>query len=210
MATKLGLYNDALAHLGERKLVTLADDDESRHTLDLHYDRAVRYCLEQGLWNFALRAVAADASASLAPAFGYAHAFEKPADWIRTAQVSADQRFAAPLACYEEEGGGLWYADVDPLYVQYVSDDAGYGRDLAHWPETFADYVGCHLARRVCLRLTASETRLERLERLEQRLRIDARAKDALNQAVGRMPPGDWVKSRGAGARGPRSARLGG
>ena len=211
MATRLGLYNDALAHLGERKLVTVTDDDESRHALDLHYDRALRYCLEQGLWNFALRTVQVDSSAALAPALGYTYAFEQPTDWIRTAQVSADENFTRPLDDFSEEGGNIWYAFVDPIYVQYVSDDAGYGLDIGAWPETFTEYVGCHLAVRVAKRLTAAGAAdLAELRKEEKRLRIDARAKDAMNQVAGRMPAGTWVTSRGGGARrGPRSQTLG-
>lgn len=211
MATKLGVYKDALQHLGERQITALADDDESRHVLDIHYDRALRYCLEQGLWNFALRSVQIDSSASLAPAFGYTYAFERPTDWIRTAMVSADENFCRPLDDFREEGGGILYAWVDPIYVQYVSDDNDYGLNIGEWPETFTEYVGIHLAVRSAKRLTsATAAEIERLEKLEKRLRIDARAKDAMNQAVGWTPLGTWTTSRGGrGSRNPRSQLLG-
>lgn len=198
MPSKLELYNDALAHNGERKLASLTEAREPRRKLDDQWDRGLRYCLEQGLWNFAMRSGQFDSSPSLTPAFGYQFAFEKPSDWIRTAQVSADERFSQPLLNYSDEQG-IWYADVDPIFVQVVSDDTAYGLDLSLWPETFAEYVACHLARKIVRGLTSSITDFDELLKLEKRLLNSARAKDAMNQAIGFPPRGSWSRSRSGG-----------
>jgi hypothetical protein len=201
MASKLEIYNDALSHLGERKLASLAEAREPRRRLDDQWDRGLRYCLEQGLWNFAMRVVQVNHSADFAPAFGYGFAFEKPIDWIRTAQVSDNESLTPPLKRYSDERD-LWYADCDPIFVQYVSDDAAYGLDLSLWPETFAEYVAVHLARKICQGMTSSESRHEELLKLEKKMRTDARSKDAMNQPAGFPPQGTWSRSRaGMGLR---------
>jgi hypothetical protein len=61
------------------------------------------------------------------PAFGLAYGFTKPSDWIRTAGVCSDERFATPLIQYKDEAG-YWYADITPIYVRYVSNDCGVRR----------------------------------------------------------------------------------
>lgn len=198
MAAKLAVYNDALSQLGERKLASLSEARPPRYYLDDHWDEGLRYCLEQGLWNFALRTVQLDSSASIGPEFGFTYAFEKPDDWIRTAQMSAGERLDPPLLQVSEEGG-YWYADIDPLYVQYVSDSVSYGLDLSRWPSTFTTYVATYLARKIASNLTGSEEKIDRLVKMEKRARMDARAKDALNQPIGFAPTGTWARSRGSG-----------
>jgi hypothetical protein len=196
MASKLEIFNDALAHLGERKLASLSEAREPRRRLDDQWDRGLRYCLEQGLWNFAMRSVQIDHSAQFTPAFGMRFAFVRPADWIRTALISDNENMEPPLLRYHDERD-LIYADCDPIFVQYVSDDPTYGLDLSLWPETFAEYVAVHLARKICQGMTSSESRHAELVKLEKKMRVDARSKDAMNQAVGFPPQGTWARSRG-------------
>ena len=130
--TRLKLYNEALiTFLGERALGSLAENREPRRVLDAVWDNgAIDYCLEQGLWNFATRAQQITYSPSVEPPFGYRYAFTKPDDYVRTAAVCSDERFNCPLTQYADEGG-FWFADLDTLYVKYVSDDDQYGYDLS-------------------------------------------------------------------------------
>jgi hypothetical protein len=45
--SKLGIYNDALRILGERKLSSISEDRPPRYRLDDIYDfGAIEYCLE--------------------------------------------------------------------------------------------------------------------------------------------------------------------
>ena len=197
MASKIELYNDALLILGERKLASLAEAREPRRALDDAYDKALDYCLEQGFWNFAMRAVQIDHSASVTPTFGYTYAFTKPDDFIRMYRQSAYEQLDPPLLDIVDEPN-YWYANVDPLYVKYISDDLAYGKDLSIWPETFADYVAMRLAIKTCKRITGKAPD-EDLIRAEKKARMDARAKDAMNEPPGFPPTGTWVRARGGG-----------
>lgn len=197
MASKIGLYNGALLILGERKISSLSEAREPRRALDDAYDNVTAYCLEQGFWNWAMRAVQIDSSASVTPTFGYSYAFTKPTDYIRMYRQSAYETLEPPLLEIVDEPN-YWYANCDPLYVKYVSNSTAYGMDLSLWPETFAEYVSLRMALKTCKRITGSFPNAE-LIAAEKKSRVDARGKDAMNEPPGFPPRGSWVRSRGGG-----------
>lgn len=194
MATKLGLYNSALLILGERKLASLTEAREPRRAIDDAYDDGVAYCLEMGFWNFAMRAVQADHSASVTPAFGYTYAFAKPEDFIRTYALGSTETFDPPLLTVVDEPN-YWYANIDPLYAKYVSNDVAYGMDLSLWSESFTDYVANRLAVKTCKRITGKFPD-DALLKEEKRALAQARSKDAMDEPPGFPPRGTWVTSR--------------
>lgn len=195
MATKLTLYNSAIRKLGHERLASLAEASAARYALDDAYDETFSFCLEQGFWNFALRAVQADSSISVTPTFGYTFAFAKPEDFIRLHKMSAEETLRTPLRDYVDEPN-FWYANVDPLFVKYVSSDSAYGADLSIWPATFAEFMALRLAVETCKRITGSAPS-EEMKRDLKRAKADALSKDAMNEAPGEMPTGTWVNSRG-------------
>lgn len=197
MADRLTIYNSALRALGERSLSSLTEEREPRYELDAIYSPTVLYCLEDGAWDFAMRTAQVDASLSVTPEFGYQYAFQKPSDWVRTFQVSPSELLTPPLVASEfTDEAGYWYANVDPLFVKFVSRDVAYGLDLARWPESFAAYVSSRLAWEISARLTSSEDKRQRLEKEMVRLRSNALAKDAINSPVAFAPPGSWSRAR--------------
>lgn len=199
MASKLGIYNQALEHLKERHLASLTEEREPRRKLDFAWDDGVKYCLEQGLWNFAMRSVQLNKSETITPSFGYQYAILKPTDWVRTVAMSGSGNFddGFPLNDFSDETD-YWGVNIDPLYVRYVSNAPEYGLNLARWPETFTTFVAAYLAFRICSTSGSSELRAE-VERRYERYRVDARSKDAMNQPAGRPPRSSWVTSRGGG-----------
>ena len=199
MTDKLSLYNGALRLLGEERLASTTEDVAPRHVLDDEWtDGIVDYCLEQGLWNFALRTSKLTYSSSVTPSFGYRYAFEKPSDWIRTAGIWSDDYLNSPVVLYRDEIGYLW-CDLDTLYVQYISNDTDYGLNYAGWPQTFVKYVEGQLAFNVCERITQNKSKLEQVDGMRKRRLVDARSKDALDQPAKFAPTGNWVAARGSG-----------
>src|SRR3546814_179077 len=138
-ATQLSLYNGALRLCGEAKLANLTEDREPRYVLDdVWDDGALRHCLQQGSWNFAMRTVEAEYSPSVEPSFGFRRAFDKPTDWVRTAAMASDEYFRCPLTSLgARDEGGFWFSDLETIYVRYVSDDASFGLDMSLWPANF-------------------------------------------------------------------------
>ena len=199
MTSKLVLYNEALGHLESGALTSLSEDVAPRHVLDTYYAGAQKFCLEQGFWNFAMRTIQIDKSTSATPTFGYSNSFEKPTDWIRTYQVSASEVFNPPLLDFVDEPN-FWYANVDPMYVRYVSNDSAYGLDLSIWPETFAEYFALYLAYKACIRITSDQSKKKDLKVLSREARGDARSKDAMNEPPAFRPMDTWASSRGQSA----------
>ena len=193
--SQLSLYNEALRLIGERRLASISENREPRRVLDdVWNDGAVDYCLEQGQWNFAMRAVEITPSA-VTPAFGFTYAFDKPNDFIRTAGVSEDESFNVPLLDTMEEVG-FWFANVTPIYVRYVSNAASYGSDFQRWPSSFAKYVAAFLASEICFTITQSAEKQNFIITLAMDRLKKAKSIDAMADATAFTPQGGWSSAR--------------
>ena len=204
MASQLTLYNGALLILGERALTGLTEAREPRRLLDTVWARpAINDCLEKGQWNFAMRSVEIEYSSSVTPAFGFTYAFDRPTDLIRTSAVCSDEHFNSPLLQYHVEGA-YWYADVNPLYVRYVSNDTDYGGDLSLWPGNFTRYVEAYLAESIVNRVTQDKNEWARVREIAKKALSDAQSTDAMEQPTQFVPRGTWTRSRTRGPAGDR------
>ncbi len=193
--TQLTIYNGALMLLDERSLATITDNVETRRKLDSVWDRGgVDFCLEQGQWNFAMNSAELDASTSLSTDFGYANVFEKPDNIIRVCAVCSDEYFKMPLLQYRDETG-YFYADIDPIYVRYVSNHADYGLDYTLWPETFNRYVEAYFA----WMIAPSSKKTGQFEIMKMYLK-NARSNDAMVDPTKFLPQGMWNSVRGGGS----------
>lgn len=206
MPTQLEIYNEALRRMGERKLANLSENREPRRVLDDAYADTVRYCLQQGFWNFATRSVSISKSNTLTPIIGFQYAFAKPDDWLRTYVVAMDGRFTAPFYEFRDEGG-QWNANTDPLFVKYISNDDDYGLDLDKWPPNFGEYVSLELASRTCVRITQSEGKKDKIDEDLKEAKMNAKATDAMDDPPGQIPNGTWVRARRGGLANGRPFR---
>ena len=212
MTDKLSLYNGALTILGERKLADLTENREPRYKLDdIWANDLINRVLQHGQWNFAARSVELQASTSITPSFGYQFAFDKPTDFIRTLGVASDESFIQPLTKYLYDAA-WWFADIETLYAQYVSNDSQFGADFSLWPANFTEYVEHYMAYKVAPRLTGldySDTVLQGKMKLALR---EAKATDAMESPIKFPPKGNWASSRqgfGTGERGNRNQLIG-
>lgn len=196
MTDRLALYNKALLYCSEPPLQSLEDDVTARRVLDAIWaDRALAKVLEEGLWNMALRTIEIAYDPAVAPAFGQARAFPQPADLVRVAAVASDAHLRQPLLTYVDEAG-YWYADVDRIFVSYVSDDPAYGGDLSRWPPSLADAAARWIAALAAHGFNKAETQIQRMEAAAERAFALARNRDAMNQPTRFPPPGRWLSAR--------------
>lgn len=201
--SKLQLYNAALTICGERNIASLTEDREPRRLLDEAWDNgAINACLEMGQWSFAMRAVRIDYDAAVTPDFGYNRAFSKPTDWRLTSAVCTDEYYKDPLTDYIDEAD-YWYADIDEIYVRYVSSDAAYGADYSLWSESFRLFVEAFLATQIILKLTADEKKQDRVEKVMEKRLKKAKSVSASTGPTKFPPPGNFVtnRTRGGGRR---------
>jgi hypothetical protein len=203
MASKLSVYNGALRILGERKLASLSESRASRRRLDSVYDgdTGVLWCLQQGMWNFAMETAEITYSPSVTPAFGYSYAFDKPTDWVRTARLSDDEGFCNLLFDYEDQVN-YWFANPDTIYVKYVSKATTRGLDFSLWTPNFTSFVEHHFAQSICMATTQSAEKSANLEAIVKRKLLTARATDAMDEAPKLKPAGSWSRARRGGGGG--------
>lgn len=197
MATQLLLYNRALRILGERRLSSLTEKQPSRYYLDQVWDEGgVRYCLSRGLWNSAMRTIQIEYDSSIDPDFGFSRAFTKPSDWVRTAAFASDPYFRNPLTDGYADEGSYWFADLDTVYVKYVSDDSSYGNDLTLWTEGFFKYVATYFAYEIQPNLSSSNADEKVTEEKLKKALSNARTEDGQNEPTRTPPYGSWVRAR--------------
>jgi hypothetical protein len=207
-ATQLSLYNGALRLCRDRKLISLSENREPRRLLDAAWGDgsttgAVKACLEIGQWDFATRTVMIDSSPSVEPPFGLPYAFDRPADLVRTTGVWQDEFCKVPLLDYVNERG-YWYAAIDPIYVSYVSNAPEYGADTSLWPESFVKLVEAYLANEIVGNLTQGDAQAERVFKMFDYLRKQAKKLDAIEQPTRLTPAGSWTRARRNGWGGDR------
>jgi hypothetical protein len=195
MATKLNIYKGALRLLGPTQLSSLTDARPERYALDDAWDDAVEYMLAQGMWNFAIRAVELSVDADSDPRFGYDYVFSHPTDWVRTVAISDEPTFQSTFENYADEND-YWYANVDTLYLRYVSNDELYGLNLENWRQPFAKAMEAWLAFESGLPISGDRgNRNDMMGLFKERL---ARAKilDAVDERVQWKKPGRWTRAR--------------
>lgn len=203
MASQLSVYNSALMKLGSPRILTLTDNVPSRKTIDAIYTQAVEFCLEQSVWDWAIRSVQIDASTDVEPVFGYNYAVEKPDDIKKVVAISANSTLKEPLEGYVEESG-YWFVNCDPLYVSYVSTGPEYGWNIGVWTEAFADMVAYRIAVMTCETITASTSKLEQLHRDFKTARSNAISINNFDDAPKRFPQGRLTTARQGGWRSSR------
>lgn len=195
-AAKLSVYNQALRICGERRLTSLTETRKPRYLLDQVYNEGgINACLEAGQWKFGIRAVQVDYDPAVSPGFGLTYGFTKPEDWIRTTAQCSDERYDVPYRQVRDEAG-YWYADITPLYVKYISNDAAFGTDASKWPATFGQYVGAYFAAEVIFDLTSDKERVALVQTELKRRKRDALNKDAMNDPTAMPFRGSWTRSR--------------
>ena len=211
--SRLSLYNGALLECGERDLASLSENREPRRLLDRVWDNGcVDYCLGQGQWKFATRAVKLAPDTNIEADFGYQLAYARPSDHIRTTGIYTDEYGNTPLLQYSQEQGYL-FTDIEPLYWHYVSNSNAYGGDIAAWPADFARAVEVYLASRIIKKLTQSDEKEANMIKYAKSLFSDAASGDAMEGATKFLPPGNWVSARAGGSsrreRGGRGQLIG-
>ena len=148
---QLGIYNDALLILGERRLASLTEDREVRHRLDSIWAFDAReYCLEVTKPRFACTVSKLDTPTTPSE-HGYEFEFALPSDYVALAGVFSDENLEAPISRYIVEGRAI-ACEHSEIYLRYISKDAAKGLDFALWTPSFAKVVSAYLAKELAPR----------------------------------------------------------
>lgn len=199
MADRLSIYNGSLRLIGDARLDSLTEAHPARSSLDDAWVPSVTEMLEAGMWNFAIRAVELSHDENVEPRFGYQYAFSKPADYVRLVGISQDASFRTGFEHYEDETGH-WHADIDPLYLRYVSNHESYGWNVGAWRQSFSGALEALLAFNCGLPISGDRGNRNDMYQLYQTRLAKAKTLDAVDERVRFQPVGRLVRSRVAGS----------
>jgi len=185
--TKLEVFNEALLILGQQKLTATTDAVAARYALDDAYAIGLNYCLEQGMWNFAMRT--SSLTQAGAGSFGFTYYFSKPSDFVRLFQAANNASFDPQFEYDFADQAAKLHANVSPIYINYLSNDAtSGGGNLTLWTSSFARYVAYTLAAHAGFRITGSHDLATRAEAASDRALEVALAVDSLQAPPGLLP----------------------
>ena len=198
MAGQIEIVNRALYKLGALPIASLLDNNKQARVMGGLWDTVRKAELRRHLWSFALRRAALPAL-STAPAWGYARAFQLPADFLRL--VQAGEVMAAPSAAdyrngddsaYAIEGLTLLADFAAPLRIRYVADVS----DPGMFDALFVEALAAKLAYEACESITqANEKKNVASEDYKTALRAAAMA-TALEKPPQGIADDSWMTGR--------------
>lgn len=213
-ALRLAIYNDALVSILGEDRVFADEDSKAKRVMDMIWNgdsghAAVANALERHGWNFAMRTQELYPEASFTTQFGEEFVFAIPDDYARLESLATEPGFAVPLTAraYRVEAGFV-YADMDLLYIRYVSVDPTYGLNSALWPAGFKKYLAGYLAFEAAEALTNDSSKQDRAAfRMEQSI-AGAKAIDGMAEGAKFPPTGSWARTRLGSRRGDGGYRT--
>jgi hypothetical protein len=156
VAGQVEIVNRALFKLGALPLASMGDNNKQARIMGGLWDTVRRAELRRHFWAFALKRAALPSLAQ-APAWGYARAYQLPADFLRIVQAgefqdapsAADYRNTDDSA-YAIEGGVLLSDEAAPLKIRYVADV----NDPGTFDALFVEALAAKLAYEACEGIT--------------------------------------------------------
>lgn len=185
----MGICNSCLIKIGATTIVSLTEGTKSSNTVNEQYDKVRLRLLRKHPWNCAMARVKLGQLAD-APASEFDHAYEFPADWLRSIAVS-DNSSMTGEPDYRIEGRQV-LSSADDIYVRYVKDLT----DPNHMDAAFREALACALAADVCMALTGSATLSEQMRKDTENAILEARSVDSIEDAVEEEPEAEWITAR--------------
>lgn len=195
MADRLEIYRGALRLLGDARLSALDEPNKNRYMLDDVWTPAVNYMLEQASWNFAQRGVEILADTDFEPLYGFKYSYRKPTDWVRTTSICDNPDYNPGFEAFQDDGD-FWFANIDRMYIRYVSNLPSYGWNLGAWRQHFAKTLEAYMAFESGLPISNDKSNRNDLYQLFEKRLKNAKAKDAVDEGMSRPPVGRLVQSR--------------
>jgi len=189
MASTAGICNSALIKLGATTIMSLTEGSRNANLCLEQYDKLRDDLLRAHVWNFATRRTKL-ARLTAAPAYGFAHAYQLPVDWMRTIAVH-DNDGGAGAVRYRIEGRRI-LTDASDIWLKYI----GRVDDANEMDAAFREALAWKIAIDLAVPITQSTTALREAEDGFRRALVKARSVDAIEDFADQMPESDWVALR--------------
>lgn len=206
MTSQIEIANRALSKLGDARITDLNADLKAARAVSAAFNSVRDDELRAHGWSFAMKR-AQLAAEVVAPAFGYAYAYQLPTDYVRLWQVGEWWWAGPDLSDYRNAEGAPYTIEgrfiltsegrstdgtAAPLKIRYLYRV----EDTGQWDACFVEAFACRLAMEVCDELTQSDNKFTKVEN---------QYKDAIKRAMRanavELPPeyiadDSWVTSR--------------
>jgi len=160
--TQATICNLALAKISAKRIVSINDETNEARWCRVHYEQTRDEVLRAHPWNFASdRATLSEVLP--VPAFGWAHKFALPSDFLRLLQLN-DVADDEGVKSYEIEKGGLLLTDEEIAQIRYtarVTDESKYDPLFI---EAFSTKLASEIARPITGGTNDGQTLLARYE----------------------------------------------
>lgn len=195
----VAIANLALTKLGEARIVSFGDDTKAARAITAIYEMTRDAELRRRKWRFALKRASLPALAS-SPEFGYAYAYQLPADCLSILSVSdvapgadlSDYRTGIDMGLYSLEGRQLLTDLGAPLGLRYKARIT----DPSQFDIAFVAAFASRLAYELAEDLTQSVQKREQAAADYKVALREAVAANAIEVAPEPMPDSSWLLSR--------------
>lgn len=160
--TKVSICNEALSMIGAKAIQSFDDNTDNARRCASIYDSTRRALLRMHPWSFAKKRVQL-APVSTHPAFGYAHAFPLPKDFIRLWDSGQYE--------YEMEGRHI-LANAELINLVYVADED----NEEIWDSLFCECMALYLVNKLAKPITGSQAEADSAWQKLQNMLKQARA----------------------------------
>ncbi len=195
MADQTEVVNRALIKLGASQIVSIDDDSKQARTAKSLWDVSRDAEMAAHPWTFAKARVSLPALAD-APAFGWARAFQLPADFLRMVEVGENYVLYLSTteqgALFELEGRTILCDEGSPLRIRYIKRIT----EVGLWPALFCEALACRLAFEMCESLTQNLSKREAAQAEYKDAIRTARRVNAIELPPQPVPPGAWELAR--------------
>lgn len=141
MSSKVEIANSALAQLGDIRLLSLTDENETARKVNAIYDLKVNELLSLYPWSFAKKRRSL-ALLEDAPLFGYQKAFQLPSDIIRLLEINGGDREKYE---HQVEGDKL-LINAETCEILYVREVVSSENFPVYFVMALASYLAFELA----------------------------------------------------------------
>ncbi|MCG8548238.1 MAG: hypothetical protein MJE12_28905 [Alphaproteobacteria bacterium] len=184
MVSTVDICNRGLQKLGERKITSLDDDVKAARECKRAFELVRDAVFRDHPWN-SLLARASLAALSEAPAWGFGHQYQLPADCLRVLSVDGRSEWRVEGRRILTDAG----APLNILYVRQETDPMLYDLLLV---EALASRLAAELAEP----LTQSNTKKEFAERQYLDVLSRARRADAQESSARTLTRSSWLEAR--------------
>ena len=192
MTSEVKICNRAAVLLGAERIISISppNDAEFAYICAEIYDEVRDDILRSHPWNFAIKRASLTQDVET-PAWGYGYQYSIPADCLRVLEMDNVVTGHAGFP-WEIESGKLLTDANTPLYIRYIWRNT----DPNTYDPTAVTLIAARLAIEAVERITQSNTKSEKAERLYKATLNSAKMLDALEGSQQVFEEDDWLTSR--------------